>query len=128
MSAPTLFNAGWSASEAAEAFAAGLPLIGSTFGDDTPRVRRNDPLESHKAADSNNVRDSRAVVLAAFHERHHFADHELVEYLKSTGYTPSRIRTARHELSADEILELAGTTKTQTGRDARVWALRKDAA
>lgn len=106
-----------------------IPSIGSMFGDDNPRVRRTDPITSHQAADSNDVRDSRAVVLAAFHERHHFADHELVEFLSATSYTPQRIRTARSELSHDGVLELAGyTTTTPSGHAARVWTLRKDAA
>jgi hypothetical protein len=127
----TLDLGGWTAQEMAtsfhEAFAP-KPTINSTFGHDTARTRRTDPRESHLAADSNNVRDSRAVVLAAFHERLNFADHELVEHLVSSGYTPQRIRTARHELAEDDLLEVAGTTQTPSGRQCRVWTLRKDAA
>lgn len=106
-----------------------VPLIGSTFGHDTARTRRKDPLESHLAGDSNNVRDSRAVVLAAFHERQFFADHELVAFLAATKYTPQRIRTARAELANDGLLVQCGwNVKTDTGRQARVFTLRKDAA
>lgn len=105
-----------------------IPTIGSLFGADSPRARRTDPLESHRAADTNNTRDSRALVLTAFHQRLNFADHELVEFLASSGYTPQRIRTARHDLTVDGLLELAGTTKSPTGRSARVFTLRKDAA
>lgn len=106
-----------------------VPTIGNWVGEDSARTRRSDPLESHLAADSNNVRDSRAVVLAAFHESRFFADHVLVEFLAASGYTPQRIRTARHELAEAGELELAPfSTTTPTGRAARVWTLRKDAA
>jgi len=107
-----------------------VPLIGSQFGDDTTRARRTDPATSHGAADSNDTKGSRAVVLAAFHERRYFADHELVEFLAATGYTPQRIRTARAELSAPEsaVLVQAGESKTPSGRSCRVWTLGKDAA
>lgn len=115
-----------------------IPMIGTTFGIDSARTRRSDPVQSHLAADSNNVRDSRAVVLAAFHERKYFADHELVEFLAGTKYTPQRIRTARSELAESGLIELVGrfigdkfypdTTTTDTGRQARIWTLRKDAA
>ena len=116
MSTPTLFD---------DLF---VPPILSLLGEDTPRARRTDPETSHRAADSNNTRDSRAVVLAAFHERLNFADHELVEFLAASGYTPSRIRTARHDLSEDGLLMQAGESKTPSGRSCRVWTLGKDAA
>ena len=105
-----------------------VPSLHSITGGDNPRVRRDAPATSHAAADSNNVRDSRAVVLAAFHERRYFADHELVEFLAATGYTPQRIRTARHDLSEDDVLVQAGESKTPSGRTCRVWTLGKDAA
>lgn len=106
-----------------------VPTIHSTFGDDTARTRRKDPLTSHAAADSNDTAGSRAVVLAAFHERRFFADHELVEFLASSHFTPQRIRTARSELADDGLVVLAAhTTTTPTGRACRVWCLRKDAA
>lgn len=106
-----------------------IPTIHSTFGNDTARARRTDPLTSHQAADSNDTHGSRAVVLAAFHESRFFADHVLVAFLAGSGYTPQRIRTARSELSDAGLLALAPfTTTTPTGRSARVWTLRKDAA
>lgn len=115
-----------------------VPLIGSTFGHDTPRVRKDAPATSHAAAETNDVHGSRAVVLAAFHERKFFADHQLVAFLASSGYTPQRIRSARAELAEAGLIELVGhyegakfvpdTTTTENGRQARIWTLRKDAA
>lgn len=72
---------------------------------------------------------SRGAVLAAFYDRTFMADHQLVEFLANTPYTPQRLRTARHELTCDGILQFAGyKTPTDTGSLARVWTLRKDAA
>jgi len=106
-----------------------VPSLHSITGGDNPRVRRDSPATSHAAADSNNVGDSRAIVLDAFHRRAYFADHELVEFLAYTLYTPQRIRTARAELAEAGLLELANyTTTTPSGRQARVFTLRKDAA
>lgn len=106
-----------------------VPPIHSTTGGDNPRVRKSSPDTSHAAADGNDVRGSRAAVLAAFYDRNFMADHELVDHLAGTPYTPSRIRTARHELACDGVLEFAGyKTPTRTGALARVWTLRKEAA
>jgi len=105
-----------------------VPVIHNLFGVDAPRTRRTDPRESHAAADSNDVHGSRAVVLAAFTQRTHFADHELVEYLIGSHFTPQRIRTARHELAESGLLVVSGQSKTPSGRSCRVWTLRKDAA
>ena len=117
MNAPTLFDG------------LEVPALHSVTGGDNPRARRSDPAESHRAADSNNVRDSRAIVLDAFHQSQYFADHVLVEFLAGSGYTPQRIRTARAELAEAGLLELAPfTTVTPSGRQARVFTLRKEAA
>lgn len=106
-----------------------IPSIHSSTLGDNPRVRKGAPDTSHAAADGNDTRGSRAAVLAAFYERQFFADHQLVEFLAGTPYTPSRIRTARHELACDGILQYAGyKTKTGTGALARVFTLRKDVA
>ena len=106
-----------------------VPSLHSITGGDNPRVRNGSPATSHAAADSNNVHDSRAIVLDAFHQCRYFADHVLVEFLAASGYTPQRIRTARAELAEAGLLELASfTTTTPSGRQARVFTLRKDAA
>lgn len=106
-----------------------VPVIHSTFGDDAPRVRRADPQTSHAAADSNDVHGSRAVVLDAFHQHRFFADFELEQFLAGSGFTPQRLRTARHDLTEAGHLEFAGMTRTTpSGRQARVFTLRKDAA
>lgn len=103
-------------------------LHSSTLGDN-PRTRRGDPDTSHAAADGNDTRGSRAAVLAAFYERQFFADHQLVEFLAYTKFTPQRIRSARADLTNDGVLAFAGyKTPTTTGALARVFTLRKDAA
>lgn len=106
-----------------------VPMIGSRFGVDAPRTRRTDSLTSHAAADSNDVHGSRAVVLDAFHQHRFFADFELEQFLAGSGFTPQRLRTARHDLTEAGHLEFAGMTRTTpSGRQARVFTLRKDAA
>lgn len=106
------------------------PTINSTFGDDTPRTRKSDPVTSHAAADSNkNPTQSRALVLAVLTEKGPLADHELVEHLSYAYMTPQRIRTARHELVERGDVENAGyTRKTATNRNAVVWQIVRRAA
>jgi hypothetical protein len=102
-----------------------VPPIHALFGDDTPRVRRGDPLTSHAAADtSRSVTQSRALVLAVLTHRGPLADHELVDCLRHEYMTPQRVRTARHELVERGLVENTGATrKTATGRNAVVWAV-----
>jgi hypothetical protein len=87
---------------------------------DTPRTRRTDPLESHAAADTNNVAASQLTVLDLLAEYGAMADHEMVT--KSAEFTPQRLRTARHELTEMGLTEATGYFRlTASGRKANVW-------
>lgn len=109
-----------------------LPTIGSTFGDDTPRARRSDPVTSHESADRNQatIGDSRAVVLDLLTTRGPMAQFEMVEALSHTSYwSESRIRSACAELVRDELVEFADSYKqTVKGRRAQVWQITKGQA
>jgi len=99
------------------------PPIHSIFGDDSPRVRRSDPVTSHESADLTNVSKSIGWVLDAI-ARGPLADHELV--LLAAGlrmpYTPQRLRTARAALVQAGLVEPSGEFKlTQHNRRAIVW-------
>ena len=95
-----------------------VPII----GDDSPRARRTDPTTSHEAADGNNVVDSRDWVFELL-QHGSLADHELVAQSINT-WSASRIRTARHELVEDGLVEFAGIYRlTATKRRAQVWAV-----
>jgi hypothetical protein len=96
--------------------------------DDSPRVRRSDPITSHEAADSNNLAESSAVVLALMRlnapmgmaDWEIFHDHQL----EGGKYTEQRLRTARHELVESGQIEDSGdTTVTMRGRKCTVWRL-----
>lgn len=99
-----------------------VPMIGSTFGDDTARARRSDHTTSHEAADTNNVRASLGLVLALLREHGPMADHELVARIHT--FTGQRVRTARAALVGRGLVEATGFYRlTPTGRRAQVWAL-----
>lgn len=106
-------------------------LFGDDFTDE-PRVRRSDPITSHEAADStsNKVAASRAFVLYLLRETGPVADHELVAAAQDLykrlpeiqKFSPSRLRTARHELAdADKVVETGYFHLTESGRRAVVW-------
>lgn len=99
-------------------------------GFDDPRTRRSDPSTSHEAADSNNVPDSRAQVLAILRMCGPLADHEMVDQYDllaariGVHYTPSRLRSARAELVRDGLVEYTGIDRlTPSKRCAQVWAV-----
>ena len=99
------------------------PPIHSSFGDDSPRVRRSDPATSHEAADTTNVLKPRRWVLETL-AREPFADHELVEIALNLGlhFTPQRIRTARAELTRMGLVEESGIFRmTESNHRAIVW-------
>lgn len=90
--------------------------------DDSPRVRRTDPETAHEAADSNDVHGSQVAVTLTLASNGPLADHELVARIPF--YSPSRVRTARHELLIDGLVTDAGYYHlTATGRRATVWSL-----
>lgn len=89
---------------------------------DNPRVRRSDPLTSHRAADSSNLADSQTAVLNALAVHKHLAAFELEMVLPM--WSGSRIRTALKELA--ELGRVRKSDKTRTtryGRSAVVWEL-----
>lgn len=99
-------------------FAEGVPSIFPNG--DSPRVRKNDPLTSHAAADSSNVKDSKHAVLSKLRQHKHLAAFELEQVLPE--WSPSRIRTALTELKADGLVVRSERTRpTRFGRDAHVW-------
>ena len=88
--------------------------------DDTARTRRSDPVTSHEAADSNDVHGSQVSVLLILSMSGPLADHELVERIKD--YSPSRVRTARHEMQEAGLIEYAGFDRLTAGkRRTQVW-------
>lgn len=102
------------------------------FPDDTARARRSDPLTSHEAADSNNTAASRREVvevltwaacdlsdeaIVSAHERRFLGGRVGVRF------TPSRLRTARHELAEAGVVVEVGEARTRTGRRCKTWAL-----
>lgn len=104
------------------------PPIHSTFGDDSPRARRTDPLVSHEAADTNSVLRPRVWVLETL-TRQPLADHELVETARDEGvrYTPQRLRTARAELVRAGLVEESGIYRmTENNRRAIVWQFSEE--
>jgi hypothetical protein len=101
-----------------------LPFV---FPDDTPRARRSDPLTSHEAADTNDIAGSRSAVLQVLTaSQKPLADHEIEmahRLYVYRPYTSSRLRTARHELVTDGLIESSGTTRTPSGRRTQTWTL-----
>jgi hypothetical protein len=101
-----------------------VPMIGTTFGIDTPRARRTDPETSHEAADVNDVEASIGAVLDTLRQYGPTTDEKLVNLMHSLGYqyTEQRIRTARAALVNVELVEFTGDREINPrGRKARVW-------
>ena len=106
------------------------PAVHSTFGDDSPRARRSDPVTSHESADLANLSKPRNWVLDAI-AREASADHELVEIALNLGlhFTGSRIRTARAELTRLGLVEESGIYRmTENNRRAIVWQLAEESS
>lgn len=106
------------------------PPIHSTFGEDTLRVRLTDADTSHEAADRNDIAASRAFVMfVAFSEDRPLTDWEL-ERLGAGIYSPSRLRTARKELTTAEfggLLTMLNTRGPSATRElgAMQWEVSK---
>lgn len=103
-----------------------LPAIHTTFGGDSPRVRRTDPETSHEAADLNDVNASIGAVLDTLTQYGPLADHELHTLMESLGYryTAERVRTARAALVQKVRVEFTGDHRmTPRNRRTRVWAV-----
>ena len=99
------------------------PPVHSTFGDDTARARRSDPITSHEASDLNDVESSIGLVLSSLRGFGPSADHELVQMLSQSGFTPQRLRTARAALAERGLVEPSGMYRlTAHNRRAVVWS------
>lgn len=87
---------------------------------DSPRVRKNDPVSSHEAADSNNVPLSHKQILF-FLSVQPAAQFE-AEMSYRGQLSPSRIRSAFSELEAlGKVRRTDEYRKTPSGRRAQVW-------
>lgn len=97
----------------------------------TARARHTDPSTSHDAAAvaEDNAAASQRAVLDILHDAlMPLTDEELVGYLRGR-FSPSRVRTARHELVAQGHAECAGTVKPPGKRTScRVWVAKADAS
>lgn len=92
--------------------------------DDSPRVRKSDPVTSHAAADGSNRAKSKQAVLAKLRVHKHLAAYELEALLPE--WSPSRIRTALKELEADGMAVRTDRTRpTRFGKQAHVWEAAK---
>lgn len=104
-----------------------VPMIGTVFGEDSPRARRSDPETSQEAADTSvSPAESQAHVLRVLAVTGPLADHEVFDWLEADGVmiSPSRVRTARHELVEQGLVEFSGFYHlTPSGRRTRVWAV-----
>lgn len=96
------------------------PMIYPT---DSARTRRSDPATSHHAADSNDTAASRTWVMFNLIEHGPLAQFEL-EKLAVGQWSPSRVRTAVHELVERGLVEFVGYYRmTPSGRKAQVWSI-----
>ena len=94
----------------------------------TPRARTTDPTTSVDAGRVANLTASQRLVLDIFtRQRGPLADHQLVAWAEGTSrenFAPSRIRSARSELTELGVIVLAeGTVKTPRGIRAQLWRL-----
>lgn len=89
----------------------------------TAMARSSDPLTSFSAGASVNKRQSQAMVLAALRYIGPVTDERLLDHLATNGLpiTPSRARTARHELVLAGLVREAGEGRTRSGRRALLW-------
>lgn len=99
--------------------------VPTLFPDDWARTRRNDPLTSHAAADSNDVPRSHRLVLDLFGSHRWLAQFE-AEALLAGLLSPSRVRTAFTELEeAGQLSRTDMTMPTPYGRTAQLWEATK---
>lgn len=101
-----------------------------TVWPDSPRARATDPLESHEAADATqgSVAASQAAVLTVLEDAlMPLMDEEIAGYLKGR-FSPSRVRTARHELEEDGRVVSTGSVRPPGRRTrCRVWTVTEKA-
>lgn len=100
-----------------------VTMTGNVADLDAARFRRNDPITSQEAAESNDVQRSVEAVYSALAFLGPSADHEIVNHLEKASYwSPSRIRTARKTLERQGRVRFTGLYHlTPSGRRTRVW-------
>lgn len=95
---------------------------------ESPNARRTDPVTSHEAADLTDTARSRAAVLTILRAASKPLSDEEIDRahrtLTLTPFTPSRMRTARHELVERGSVVAVGVTRSATGRKTTTWSLR----
>lgn len=107
-------------------------LFDLSVGFESPNARLTDPITSHEAADSvqSKAAQSRDFVLYLLRDIGPASDHELVDAAdllnarlpETPRFSPSRLRTARHELARDGVVTDTGYFHlTGSGRRAQVW-------
>lgn len=105
-----------------------VPMI---FPDDSPRVRRADPLTSHRAADATRGFGAKNEVLSwlSLHREGLTDDEIAAKHVRSTrrsgrrALSGSRLRTARSELVRDKQVISAGEGTSEAGNPALIWRL-----
>ncbi len=103
-----------------------IPMIGEVFGGDTARARRNDPLESHAAADSisTDAREASEREVLTILRMLGGATDEQIATVHAYGrprFSPSRLRTARHQLTEKGLVVADCEGRTSSGRRAQLW-------
>ena len=90
---------------------------------DNARARLTDPVTSHEAADgtADRVKESQSAVYSLLATLGDLADFELITHLEGQ-WSPSRVRTARHELVELGVVADSGQfRKTPSNFRAKVW-------
>ncbi len=90
---------------------------------DNARARFTDPITSHEAADgtADQVKESQSAVYSLLESLGSMADFELIAHLEGH-WSPSRVRTARHELVELGVVADSGRfKKTPSNFRAKVW-------
>lgn len=113
-----------------------VPPLHSTFGEDTPRARREDPDTSHEAADSNENRDlCEDFVLQLLTDKGPMTDWELtIAFFARDDHPFADMESPRKRRSdltkRGQVLATAEMRPGRSGRRTTVWAIRpeKDAA
>jgi hypothetical protein len=96
----------------------------------SPNARRTDPLTSHEAADSVDEAASCAEVRRLLGKHGPLTDEQIAwkhaAPLPRPLFSPSRLRTARHELEESGVVVDVGEGRTRSGRRCRLWALKTE--
>jgi hypothetical protein len=100
-----------------------MNTVPTLLWDDSPRVRHSDPITSHEAADSTNVRPSHWSVVWYLTTHGPSAQWEAEKFLRSE-WSPSRVRSAFSELEAlGKVRRTDEFRQTPSGQRAQVWTV-----